>query len=83
MLGNYSVKDLYTLALAEGEGMGTAYEYYVKRMALRRFLDGRPRPDSILIAGLPEKYGASLDFVLLGSELGAAAAVVDDRPWAI
>jgi hypothetical protein len=83
MLANYSIKDLYALALAEGEGMGTAYEYYVKRVALRRFLDGRVQPRSILIAGLPEKYGASLDFVLLGSELGAAVTVVDDRPWAI
>jgi hypothetical protein len=83
MLANYSIKDLYALALAEGEGMGTAYKYYVKRLILRRFLDGRLQPRSILIAGLPEKYGASLDFVLLGSELGATITVVDDRPWAI
>jgi hypothetical protein len=83
MLANYSVKDLYALALAEGEGMGTAYEYYVKRMALRRFLYGRSRPTSILIAGLPERYGASLDFILLGIELGATVTVVDDRPLAI
>ena len=28
MLAHYTIKDLYALALAEGEGMGTAYEYY-------------------------------------------------------
>jgi hypothetical protein len=83
MLANYPVKALYALALAEGEGAGTAYEYYVKRLALDRFLTGRPKPKTMLIAGLPEKYGASLDFVLLAGELGAAVTVVDERPEAI
>lgn len=83
MLKNYSVKDLYPPALAEGEGMGTAYEYFVKRMALGRFLAGMARPQSILIAGLPQKYGASLDFVLLATELGARLTVVDDRSEAL
>jgi hypothetical protein len=83
VLTTYSIKDLYPLALAEGEGMGTAYEYYVKRLALERWLAGRPRPASVLIAGLPEKYGASLDFLLLAGELGAAVTVVDDRPAAL
>lgn len=83
MLSPLSIKDLYPLALAEGEGMGTAYEYYVKRMALSGFLAGRPRPRSILIAGLPQKYGASLDFMLLATELGAAVTVVDDRAAAL
>jgi hypothetical protein len=83
MLARYSVKDLYALALAEGEGMGTAYEYYVKRMALARYLAYIPKPREILIAGLPERYGASLDFVLLASELGARLTVVDDRPQAL
>lgn len=83
MLNEFSVKDLYPLALAEGEGMGTAYEYYVKRMALGRFLAGLPRPGKILIAGLPQKYGASLDFLLLASELGAEITIVDERRQAI
>ena len=83
MLAPYTIKDLYALALAEGEGMGTAYEYYAKRLALGRWLKGRPRPASILIAGLPEKYGASLDFLLLAGELGAAVTVVADRPAAL
>lgn len=83
VLAPYSIKDLYALALAEGEGMGTAYEYYVKRMALARFLGDRPRPQSVLIAGLPEKYGVSLDFLLMATELGARAMVIDDRPAAV
>ena len=83
MLAHYTIKDLYALALAEGEGMGTAYEYYAKRLALGRWLKARPRPASILVAGLPEKYGASLDFLLLAGELGAAVTVVDDRPAAL
>lgn len=83
MLKHYSVKDLYPLALAEGEGMGTAYEYYVKRLALDRFLATLPRLSRILIAGLPQKYGASLDFMLLASEIGAEVTVIDDRPEAL
>ncbi len=83
MVSRLSVKELYPLALAEGEGMGTAYEYYVKRAALNGFLAGWPTPRTILIAGLPQKYGASLDFLLLAAELGAAVTVVDDRPAAL
>jgi len=83
MLSRYSVKALYPLALAEGEGMGTAYEYYAKRLVLERWMKGQPRPASILVAGLPEKYGASLDFLLLAGELGAVVTVVDDRPSAL
>lgn len=80
MLTPYTIKDLYALALAEGEGMGTAYEYYVKRLALEEWLKERPRPQTILIAGLPERYGLSLDFLLLASELGAEVTVMDERP---
>ncbi len=83
MLSPLSVKDLYPPALAEGEGMGTAYEYYVKRRALGSFLATSDPPKTILIAGLPQKYGASLDFMLLATEWGAAVTVVDDRPQAL
>jgi hypothetical protein len=79
-----SIKSLYPLALAEGEGVGTAYEYFAKRLALDRWLARRPRPGRILIAGLPEKYGSSLDFLLLAQEMAAARVVViDDRPAAL
>lgn len=83
MLHSYSIKDLYPIALAEGEGMGTAYEYFAKRLILNRWLAGRPRPQSILIAGLPERYGVSLDFCLLATELGARLTVIDNRPQAL
>ncbi len=78
-----SIKSLYPLAIAEGEGIGTAYEYFAKRLVLRRFLSQLPRPTTLLIAGLPEKYGSSLDFLLLADELDLATLVVDERPAAL
>ncbi|MDX1415729.1 MAG: hypothetical protein R3293_16145 [Candidatus Promineifilaceae bacterium] len=83
MLKKISVKDLYPLALAEGEGVGTAYEYYAKRLMLALWLSNANPPDRMLIAGLPQKYGASLDFVLLAAELNAELVIVDDRPDAL
>lgn len=83
MLKTISIKSLYVLALAEGEGVGTAYEYFAKRLVLRRWLAGQQRPSRILIAGLPEKYGSSLDFLQLAQELGAEVTVVDERPFAL
>jgi hypothetical protein len=79
-LAPYTVRDLYPLALAEGEGMGTAYEYVAKRLRLARWLAGQQPPRSVLIAGLPERYGLSLDFLLLAAEWDAAVTVVDERP---
>lgn len=79
MISNWSIKQLYPLALAEGEGVGTAYEYYVKRLALRSWLVHRPHPKSIVMAGLPQRYGSSLDFFLLADELNAALTIVDER----
>jgi hypothetical protein len=83
MLKTISIKSLYVLALAEGEGVGTAYEYFAKRLVLRRWLAGQQRLSRILIAGLPEKYGSSLDFLQLAQELGAEVTVVDERPFAL
>jgi hypothetical protein len=83
MLKPLSIKSLYVLALAEGEGVGTAYEYFAKRLVLGRWLEGQQRPSRILIAGLPEKYGSSLDFLQLAEELGAEVTVVDERPLAL
>ncbi len=83
MIKSLSIKALYALALAEGEGVGTAYEYYAKRLVLMTLLRTIPAPRQILVAGLPEKYGASLDFLLLASELGATVVVLDDRPLAL
>ncbi len=75
-----SIRSLYALALAEGEGVGTAYEYFAKRLVLRRWLAKCQPVRRVLIAGLPEKYGSSLDFLLLAEEMGAAEVVIaDDR----
>jgi hypothetical protein len=78
-----SIKDLYAYALAEGEGVGTAYEYYVKRRVMAPLLAGLQRGAQVLVAGLPEKYGTSLDFVLAASERGARVLLVDDRAAAV
>jgi hypothetical protein len=82
MLVRHSIRSLYGPALAEGEGVGTAYEYFAKRLLLGRWL-GAWRPQRILIAGLPEKYGSSLDFLLLAADLAAEVTVVDDRQSAL
>jgi len=84
MLSSHSIKSLYPLALAEGEGIGTAYEYYAKRRTLARWLPKLGRPRNMLIAGLPEKYGSSLDFFLVAQDISAGkVVVVDDRPHAL
>src|SRR5262252_3111362 len=77
-----SIKDLYVYALSEGEGVGTAYEYYVKRRVMSPLLRRLKPGARILVAGLPEKYGTSLDFVLAGWERGARLLCADDRPEA-
>ncbi len=74
-----SLLDYYPLVLQEGEGAGTAYEYYVKRRVIHRLLGQNPQIKRVLIGGLPEKYGLSLDFILLAQDLGAEALVVDER----
>jgi hypothetical protein len=79
-----SIKGLYPYALAEGEGVGTAYEYYVKRLVLNRWLNGRKRSiKRVVVAGMPEKYGSSLDFWLLAEQLGASLTIFEDRKDAI
>jgi hypothetical protein len=78
-----SIRQLYTPALAEGEGIGTAYEYYAKRLVLLPWLRHIGTPRRILIAGLPQTYGSSLDFLLLAAEQACPVTVVDDRPEAL
>lgn len=82
-ISTQSIRQLYPLALAEGEGVGTAYEYFAKRLVLRPWLRELPPPRRILVAGLPQIYGASLDFLQLAAEYGAEVVVVDDRPAAL
>jgi dihydroflavonol-4-reductase len=75
-----NVADYYPIALAEGEGVGTAYEYLAKWQVLHPALAGVRR---MIIAGLPEKYGSSLDFVSLAVALDAELVVVDEREAAL
>jgi hypothetical protein len=75
-----SIKSLYRLSLVEQEGIGTAYEYYAKLARLSRFLRVVAKPKRILIAGLPERYGFSMDFFLLSEQLQAEIVAVDERP---
>ncbi len=83
MSDQQTIKKLYSLAMAEGEGVGTAYEYYAKRLILLPWLAGGRKPEKVLVAGLPERYGSSLDFLLLGAELGCRVTAVDDRQDAL
>ncbi len=83
MLQTLSIKSLYVLALAEGEGVGTAYEYFAKRLIVGRWLKNRRKLQRLLIAGLPEKYGSSLDFLQLAQELNADVTILDERPSAL
>ena len=84
MLPHRSIKSLYPFALTEGEGLGTAYEYFVKRLNLDGRFDDLPPNPRILIAGLPEKYGSSLDFFLLATDIKARElTVIDDRSAAL
>jgi hypothetical protein len=85
-----TIRSLYPFALAEGEGVGTAYEYVAKRTFLRPLADQLARPGRaggaparLLVAGLPEKYGCSLDFAIFADSLGADLLVVDDRDAAL
>jgi hypothetical protein len=74
---------LYPYALAEGEGVGTAYEYVAKARVVRRLIAGLRRGGRVLVAGLPEKYGTSLDFAILAHKIAAELHVADDRAAAI
>jgi len=74
-----SLKLAYLLATAEGEGLGTAYEYVVKQHFIKKVISQSLSPKSILVAGLPEKYGFSLDFVQLAQHIHAEITMVDER----
>jgi hypothetical protein len=74
-----NIQSWYAINLVEGEGAGTAYEYYVKIKKLNKFINTIGKPKRILIAGLPEKYGLSMDFIWLGGILNAETVIIDDR----
>jgi hypothetical protein len=64
----YNINQYLQAAIKESQGLGTAYEYLVKQKLISRFINGS-KPQSILIAGLPQKYGTSEDFHMLAREL--------------
>jgi hypothetical protein len=75
----FSVADLYPIALLEGEGMGTAYEYSTKLKLLHRVVAATSSPQRLFIGGLPEAYGIDLDFALLAARHKCQIVVADDR----
>ena len=74
-----SINTAYYLAKVEGEGLGTAYEYIMKKKLLTKLVDAVGSPKRILVAGLPEKYGFSSDFVYFGEYVDAEVVVIDER----
>jgi nucleoside-diphosphate-sugar epimerase len=62
-VSDLSIASLYEIASIEGEGWGTAYEYYSKLPHLNKSFENEREVD-VVILGLPEKYGFSMDFVL-------------------
>lgn len=77
---SFDVANLYPIALLEGEGMGTAYEYSAKLKLLQRTVATIPHLQRLIIGGLPEDYGIDLDLALLAARYGCQTVVVDDRP---
>lgn len=69
------LKQFYDLALIEGQGLGTAYEYLAKYRILKPCLEN----EKTLIYGLPEKYGFSLDILYLLDKSGCEIHVYEDR----
>lgn len=74
-----TIKSLYKINLLEGEGLGTAYEYFVKLKKLKKFISLIGYPKRIVIFGLPERYGLSMDFFFLGQLLQAEVVAIDER----
>jgi hypothetical protein len=79
-MSSQSIRSLYRLSLVEQEGIGTAYEYYAKLARMNPFLRQVGPIRKVLVAGLPERYGYSMDFIRLSEQLGADVIAVDERP---
>ncbi len=61
-MSDKALKRLFDLTIASGGGYGTAYEYVVKYNRIKKWTVRNDLKD-ILIPGLPERYGYSLDFM--------------------
>jgi hypothetical protein len=75
----FSVTDLYPVALLEGEGMGTAYEYSAKLKLLQRVIGATCPPRDILVGGLPEAYGVDVGLAFLAALYDCRVVVAEDR----
>jgi hypothetical protein len=75
----FSVTDLYPVALLEGEGMGTAYEYSAKLKLLQRAIGATRPPRRILVGGLPEAYGVDMGLAFLAALHNCRIVVTEDR----
>ena len=71
-------RKFYDLAIKEGEGLGTVYEYLVKYKLLNKILP-KGRNHKVLVAGLPEKYGYSSDFFSFCEERDLDYEIIDER----
>ena len=74
----FNLERLYQIALAEKEGLGTAYEYFIKINLLNKLLNGK-KLKKILVYGLPERYGFGFDSLVLAYIHGASLVIVDER----
>jgi hypothetical protein len=75
----FSVPDLYPVALFEGEGMGTAYEYSAKLKLLQRVVAATRSPQSVFVGGLPEAYGVDVGLAFLAALHDCHVVVAEDR----
>ncbi len=73
----------YGLALWEGEGLGTAYEYLIRSYLFDKLFRKIGGVKNVLTAGLPEKYGFNLDFLFLARDLGCKIDIIDERDGVI
>lgn len=69
---------LSKIAKIEGEGLGTSYEYIAKYKILIPLFQ-QAQPKNILIYGLPEKYGYSIDLILLSLIYADTVYIIDER----
>lgn len=77
-----NIKSFYEIALLEGEGLGTAYEYFQKQRILDNNLKSRLKDKKIkkvLIYGLPKRYGYSLDFFMYCKKIKADVYLYENR----
>lgn len=74
-----SLAKMYPINLLEGEGLGLTYEHFVKWGLLQNFFSKTFFPKSILVAGLSQKYGFNLDFLMLAHSLNSRIYFLDER----